>query len=85
MSSTFHYVIDIALILMIIVYYYYNISMCKKCVYVTVRNHNFPFYRIRPWTEMTILRIPLLKILLLAWADSHVAEFYSDAFFSEAG
>ena len=37
------------------------------------------FFRIRPLSETTILRIPQLKILLLAWAESTVAEFSSDS------
>ena len=58
-----------------------------------MRSHNF-FYRIRPWTEKrgltcthkkTILRIPPLKMLLLAWDESTVAEINSDAAFSEVG
>ena len=43
---------------------------------VSVRNHNFRFYQIRPWTEMTILRI-----LLLLWAKSTVTEINSNVVF----
>ena len=41
--------------------------------------HNF-FFLITLWAKTTILRIPLL-----VWAESPVAEFNSDAVFSEVG
>ena len=51
-------------------------------------NHNFLFLSnqaVDRKPEMTILRNLLLKILLLAWAELTVAEFSSDAIFSEVG
>ena len=50
-----------------------------------MRNHNLIFYRIRLWAEKTIIRIPPFRILLLAWAESTVADFNRNAVFNKVG
>ena len=44
----------------------------------------FYFYQTKPSAKL-IIRIPPLRILLLAWAESTIVEFNSDVVFNEVG
>ena len=56
-----------------------------ECFCAQSVNHDFLFYQIRSLAITTILRIQPLRIPLLPWAKSTIAEFNRDTIFSEVG